>query len=170
MISSDFKIIRSLQELDFRQLMDVYEESNRLNGSMHYRRLSDSEQLIMAENDFYTFFKDSFFTDGGLCAVWIAEGRYVAALRLERYRNGLLLEGLETAPNARGRGYATALVGHVLAHLREQKYTTVYSHVMKNNWMSLAVHNANGFRIVQDYAAFVDGSVSHNSYTLCYQL
>ena len=92
--------------------------------------------------------------------------RYVSAARLEPYRDGLLLEALETAPELRGRGYAAALLRNML----ESAPGTgpVYSHVDKKNAASLAVHRACGFRRILEHAVYADGSVLASACTLCY--
>lgn len=162
------KVIRSLKELDFHQLMQVYIEGNRENGAEFYPNLPENQQLLQAEQDFYAYLRE-FFTDPcTLYAVWAPEGVYVAALRLEPYADGLLLAGLETAPQYRKSGYATALVKQTLENLSVQEKVNVYSHVSKKNAASLAVHAACGFTRVSEHAVYVDGSVSHSSCTLLY--
>ena len=163
------KIIRSMKDLDFGLLMDVYEESNRASGRKYHSHLSENQQLMQAEQDHYGFLRQ-FFRDGkSFYAVWAPGGRYKAALRIDPYRDGLLLEGLETAPAARGQGNATALVKVVLTYLEEQDCLPVYSHVHKKNMASLALHKSAGFQIIKDHAIFLDGSVSNDAYTLCYR-
>jgi len=75
-------------------------------------------------------------------------GRYVSALRLEPYRDGLLLEALETAPEQRRKGFAAALIRAVQCFLEGK--TKLYSHVDKRNLSSLKVHEKCGFRIVSE--------------------
>ncbi len=131
------------------QLMAVYRES-----------LGDDLTL---RQDFYTYLRHEFFTQpGAMLAVWKAQGIYVSALRLEPYRDGLLLTGLETHPEHRGRGYAQELLGAVLS--REGK---VYSHVDKRNLISLHVHQKAGFQIISDTAVYLDGSADSKCWTLC---
>ena len=158
------KFAKRLGELNFGALMEVYEEGNLENGALRYPNLPENEQLLRAREDFYAYLKDHFFPEpGAVCAVWEENGRYVSALRLEPYEDGLLLEALETAPGARGRGYAKQLVMAVLSTLGSQ---TVYSHVSKKNAASLAVHKACGFQRISEHAAYIDGSVSANACTL----
>ena len=99
-------------------------------------------------------------------AVWEENGQYISAVRFEPYRDGILLEALETAPEHRGKGYAAKLVCAALLQLQLQK---VYSHVSKKNTASLALHERCGFVKVLDYAAYIDGSVNRNAVTLCWQ-
>ena len=98
--------------------------------------------------------------------MWISGGRYIAALRVEPYRDGYLITGLETAPDARRKGYATKLLQGVIAHLKDEGKVPVYSHVDKGNHASMAVHKKCGFQILYDYGVYLDGSVFQTSYTL----
>lgn len=163
-------IVKKLQELNFGALMAVYLEGNQENGRYFYPSLSENEQLLRAEEGFYTYLKDGFFkTLGAEYMIWEQEGVYVAALRLEPYQDGLLLEALETAPEQRRKGYAQALIQAVQERLSERGSVRVYSHVSKRNMPSLAVHERCGFRKVLDYAVYADGSVEQNTYTLCWE-
>lgn len=160
-------IVRSLQELKFGQLMQVYEESNRENGAEFYPELPWNQQILQAEQDFYQYLRECFFgTNGAFYAVWEEKGSYVSTLRLEPYQDGLLLEALETAPAHRKRGYAAALIQAVLALPEIQK---VYAHVHKKNTASLRTHESCGFHRILEYAVYIDGSVRNHSCTLCYE-
>ena len=97
--------------------------------------------------------------------MWQESGAYVSALRLEPYKDGWLLEALETAPDHRRRGWAKALMRAVLEMLGE---TTVYSHVSRRNEASLRTHYACGFEKHLDHVVYLDGSVSGRGLTLKY--
>ena len=147
------KIATKLNQLSFSGLMEVYLEGN-LRNAGHSR----GEALLRAEQDFYDYLSQVFFrTPGAVCAIWEEKGRYAAALRLEPYRDGLLLEALETAPDLRRRGFARALVKAV-----QEKYpdTVIYSHVAKDNTPSICFHQCLGFRKIADHAVYIDGSVN----------
>ena len=134
-----------LQELNFSQLMAVYEEGNRENGELFFPDLSEGQQMIRAEQSFYEYLREGFFSvPGAVYALWVEDGNYVSALRLEPYEDGLLLEALETAPAQRRKGYAEQLMRAVQAQFPEK----IYSHVSKRNVASLAVHEKCGFRQV----------------------
>ena len=150
------RIIRSKRELNFSLLADVYAQPDRTNP----------EQYLRDEQDLYAYISSFMEERQAFCAVWELSGRYVAALRMEPYKDGLLLEGLQTIPEERGKSYATALLHGVLTHLQG---ITVYSHVDLKNQASLAVHRTCGFEKTLDYAVFIDGSVSHKAVTLCYK-
>ncbi len=147
-------IAKSLNDLDFRALMDIYEEGNAEKGD-----------ILQAEQDFYQYLRQVFFkTEGAYYCLWQVDGIFVSALRLEPFMDGLLLEALETAPGKRRMGYATALIQAVLSHTGAEK---IYAHVHKRNLPSLKTHRKCGFEIVSEVARYIDGSVNTNSYTMC---
>ena len=153
-----------LKDLDFRQLMEVYEEGNLENAEIFYSYAPRNQWLRLAEDAFYQYLRDTFFqTPEAVYAIWNEGGRYVSALRLEPYRDGLLLEALETDPRHRNEGYAAALIRAVLKELKGKR---VYSHVGKRNAASLAVHEKCGFYRISETAAYIDGSVDNKAYTL----
>lgn len=160
------KIVRSLKDLDFRLLKAVYLQSCQERGLQKYSDCPPAQQLLLAEQELYGDVKCFFEDKKAFYAVWYADEHYVSALRMEPYRDGLLLEGLETMPEERGKGYAKMLVSSVLAKLKEQESPVIYSHIDKKNTASIAVHLACGFEIIRDFAVYVDGSVSHNAYTM----
>ena len=160
-------LIHNISDLRFSELMDVYRESNVLSGSELYPNVTSEIQLLNAEMDFYHYLRSVFFLQpDSFYAIWEAGGQYRAALRLEPYTDGMLLCGLETAPEARRQGFATTLIEAVIPYLRESNIDTIYSHVSKTNIKSLAVHQKCGFQILKDHAVYSDGSVYHNSYTM----
>lgn len=161
------KIFHNLAELSFSQLMAVYNEGNRLNGSDIYPNLPEDHQLRMAESDFYNYLNAVFFRQpDSFYAVWEEAGRYVCALRLEPYKDGFLLCALETDPCCRRMGYASKLLEAVLAYIARRGSGTVYSHVSKRNQASVEVHRKMGFQVILEYAVYSDGSVLQNSFTL----
>ena len=158
-------IAQKLNELNFGQLMAVYEEGNRENGGEFWPELSQGQQLLQAEQDFYQYLRECFFqTPGALYALWVVGGKYVSALRLEPYQDGLLLAALETAPDQRKKGYAAALIQAVLEQEKDRK---IYSHVSKRNTPSLRTHERCGFHRILELAVYADGSVKTNSCTFC---
>lgn len=152
-------LAKSLQQLQFGKLMDVYTESN--------AEKAEDAGLLQAEQDFYQYLRDCFFaTPGAVYAIWQEQGAYMSALRLEPYKDGLLLAALETAPQHRRKGYACRLIRAVLTEFAGNK---IYSHVSKQNLPSLAVHEICGFKKISDSAAYIDGSVNRRAVTLCCQ-
>ena len=139
------------------------------------RNVSDLKVFTLAEvydmytleegQDFYGFLREDFFPEG-ICCVWEEKGCYMAALRLQRWQDGYLLEGLQTHRDHRGRGYAPKLVCAALEALKMEK---VYSHISRDNAPSISVHTACGFRKILDYATYLDGSVHPDSDTYLYE-
>ena len=107
-----------------------------------------------------------FPTDNAWYCIWDEKGHYVSALRLEPYRDGLLLEALETAPAERRKGYAGKLLQAVQARFAQEK---IYSHVSKRNIPSLRTHEVCGFRKIAENAVYADGSVTSRSCTFCWE-
>jgi len=162
------RVCKKLDELKFGQLMAVYEEGNRENGQELYPDLSAGEQMLRTEQDFYQYLRDDFFkAEEAAYYLWQINNSYVSALRLEKYRDGLLLEALETIPDKRGEGYASSLI-RAVQQLPELAGRKIYSHVGKWNEASLKTHKRCCFEIISDRAVYVDGSVNDRCYTLCY--
>ena len=153
-------VIRSLRELNFSQLMDVYLEGN-------LDKAEEGLSLLEAEQDFYRYLQEVFFpTPGAVYCIWSEDGCYVSALRLEPYRDGWLLEALETAPKHRRRGYGRRLLEAVT---QMPEFTRIYSHIHRNNTASLGLHEVCGFRRILDYGVYIDGSVNRHTFTYVYQ-
>lgn len=157
-------VAKSIKDLSFGKLMEVYTEGNLENGQDLWPHEPEARQIALAEQEFYQYLQQVFFrTPDARYLIWEENGRYVSALRLEPYQDGLLLEALETAPEMRKKGYAARLVRAALEHAGEG---TVYSHVGKRNVASLRTHEACGFRRLLDYAVYADGSVNDRCCTL----
>ncbi len=147
------KLIYSMGDLDVEQLLKLYEEWH----------LDERGYLDFLRNDFFRQ-KDAFF------AVWAPHGQYKAALRIEPYRDGLLVAALSTAPNERRKGYGYLLVTEALKYLSTLSYKVVYSHVDKKNFPSLELHKKCGFQLFSDSAKYIDGTVTQKSCTMFYYL
>ena len=159
-------LVTSLRQLRFGELMEVYADSNEEKAT-DWPNLPHGYALTLAEQDFRQYLDEVFFkTDGALCAVWEESGKYVSVLRLEPYRDGLLLEGLETHPEQRKKGYAGMLISAVQQHLGPVK---IYSHVSKRNLASLRTHEKCGFAKISDHAVYINGSVDYRCCTLIYE-
>ena len=159
-------LARKMRELNFGQLMAVYEEGNRENAEIFFPDLSEGQKMIQAEQSFYQYLQEGFFSvPGAVYAMWVENGVYVSALRLEPYEDGLLLEALETTPSERRKGYAEQLIRAVQKEFSQK----IYSHVGKKNLASMAVHKKCGFQQMLDYAKYIDGSVVRTAVTLRYR-
>ena len=156
------RVFKTTEQLRYGQLMEVYEQLNREKAAA-YRRKDGNAALFAAEQEMYAYLKHSFFKrPDSFLAVWEERGRYVSAVRVERYADGWLINALETACDSRRKGYAQALVTAVLDRLEGP----VYSHVDKENEASLGLHKACGFQIISDESRLLNGCVSIRHYTL----
>ncbi len=152
-----------LRDLDFGKLMEVYKESNQENAE------ELNTGILQVEQDFYQYLNEVFFAArGAFYALCEHEGAYLAALRMEPYRDGLLLEALETHPDYRKMGYAKELITAVLDLLRQEGITAVYAHVHKRNIASLRTHISCGFCRISEQAVYIDGSVNSRCCTMRY--
>ena len=159
----------SLCQIRLNELMEVYADSNREKAT-DWPNLPPLFALEVAEQDHRQYLREVFFqTPGAILAVWEENGQYVSALRLEPYKDGLLLEGLETAPLHRKMGYAGSLIHAVQENLGRQGPVKLYSHVSKRNTASFKTHEVCGFRQILDYAVYINGSVDYRSVTLLYE-
>ena len=158
-----------LDTLDFGQLMLTYEEWNKMNGASRYPECSENLQILYAEQDFYFFLKDFFKNTNAVYCVWEDCDKYTAALRLEPYLDGHLLEALETMPTERRKGHAMRLVRAVLQYLPGTGANRIYSHVAKDNAASLYLHQKCGFSVISNEAVFIDNSYHPDYYTLLYK-
>lgn len=155
------KIIRMPNQLNIDQLIQVYSESIGDRMRDLHRDYSTNERRLLAESEFNTFWKCEFFKEeGALCAVWIEEDRYISVLRLQAYADGLLLTGMETAPEYRNKGAAKNLLCSVKEYLKKSGNVNIYSHISKRNLPSIHVHYFCGFTRLREGATFLDGSVS----------
>lgn len=155
----------SIRELDFPKLMEIYIEGNLENGADRWPEEPAPRQLQLAEEAFRDYLSRDFFSvSGAVYYIWQEGGAYVSALRLEPYKDGVLLEALETRPQLRRKGYGQALVRAVL----NQVPGKIYSHVHKRNTASLGLHEKCGFLRISEQAAYIDGSVNDRCCTLRY--
>ena len=159
-------IAKKMRDLDFGQLMEIYIEGNLEKGKELAPEETEARQIALGEQEFYQYLKQVFFrTLGAVYAVWEENGKYVSALWLEPYRDGLLLEALETRPDQRQKGYAKALICGVLTRTGNTK---IYSHVDKANLASARTHESCGLRKTLNYAVCADGSVLRQLDTFCF--
>ena len=150
-------------ELSFGELMRVYEQDNLERAQQRWPDEPEFRRLALAEADAYEELLGFFEQPGAVQYVLAEAGRYRSALRLESYRDGLLLTGLATAPAEQGRGYATALLRAVL-----ERHDRVYSHIDNENLASIRVHEKCGFVRISDSAILLDGSASTRMGTYFY--
>ena len=156
-------LAHNIRELRFGELMGVYLQGNQEKAKRDHPQEPAGVGLRLAEENLYRYLQECFFRiPGAVYAVWEEGGSYVSALRAEPYRDGALINALETAPDQRGRGFAFRLLGAVLDTLDGP----VYSHVAKDNIPSLKLHQKLGFERIQENAVYLDGSVDSRACTL----
>ena len=151
------KVIRSMAELHFGNLMEIYAQSNEEHGKYWSGEQKD-RCIALAEQEFYAYLRQCFFTlPDSRYFLWEVCGKPVSAVRCESYRDGFLLTALETDPCYRGEGHATALLEAVLCYLEKKN---IYAHIHHNNTASVSVHLKCGFEKVSTGARMLDGSYS----------
>lgn len=158
-------------QLPFSALMEVYQEENLALGARRWPWESEARQLALAEEEFRDYLESIFFRqNNAMYALLMHDGRALSALRLESYRDGLLLEALSTRKDLRRQGYATALIREVTEYLRKQGPVRIYAHVAKKNFPSLRTHARCGFRKISDSSVYIDGSADSRCVTLVLEL
>ena len=154
--------------LNIRQLIQVYEESLETAGKKQYGRLPKNMQIMEAEQDFYSFIDEFLREPKSFIAVWAEGTCYCAALRMQTYKDGLLLSGLETAPAYRRNGYGMALLRETLDYLSGP--CKIYCHIRRDNTASSRLHTKCGFVKISDSAAYIDGTADHRTGTYMLQI
>lgn len=165
------KILKSVSQLNIEELLAIYQEDILENGISFFPQLSGTELIRKSEDSFVSYLREDFFSQkDSFVAVWTSDGHYKAALRIEPYNDGVLLEALSTAPSERKKGFGYLLVSAVQGYLSDLSYNVIYSHINKKNIPSLELHKKCGFQIFADFARYIDGTVTQNSCTMYYQL
>lgn len=153
-----------LSKLDFDLLSELYSDDIEDTRKRDYSRMDVYEGKLRAQQDYYQYLHDVFFKEiDGKIFVIKEEGRYICGVRLEPYKDGLLLNSLVTAADFRRKGYAAELLNHVLGCITD---TSVYAHIHCRNIASLRLHEQLGFKLLCDYARMLDDSVctDYNTY------
>ena len=170
LFSDEILRIQKMRDINFEELMRVYVEGNTENGQYFYPYESEAGQLRLAEQDFYDYLQNDFFcVNDAQYWILVDNGCYVSALRTEPFQDGYLLQALETVPSMRRRGYATRLLRYVVTEIQKMTGLPVYSHVSKRNVPSITVHERCGFMKSQEYAVYLDGTVSSTAFTFVFR-
>ena len=158
------RLVKNRSQIDMDQFCCAYEETLSQDGASPERYFSERDRL-------YWYLREVFFNDPeAFCGLWEIQGRCVSILRMERYRDGFHVSGLETSPDARGRGFAKSLIRAVIDSMMESYGSvTIYSHIKKNNFRSIQVHLSCGFIKITDSARLLDGSFSSEYCTFLYK-
>ena len=154
-------VAKNRRILSFSKLLDVYSESCENAGKRLDPDASAMQQRRYGEKDFCEYLDDVFFaTKDATYYIWAENDIYLSAARLEPYRDGWLLAGIETIPQHRGQGYAGKLMNAIIASLRLEGSYKLYSHISRRNQASIRLHRSCGFDKIYDYAKFIDGTIS----------
>lgn len=154
-------IAHSLKELSFDKLMELYKSDNLERASKEYPNLSPYRGLERIEDEFYSYLQDGFFRQrGARYFILMEEDRYISAMRIEPYLDGVLINALETALDYRRQGYGELLFRQSLSLLNNEGAGKVYSHIYRNNKASSNLHKKCGFTLAYPYARFLDGTTS----------
>lgn len=154
-------ITQKMEQIRYAELMRVYAETNREYGKQVYPKSSEAERLLFAEQDLYDYLRFVLMS-GGWFAAWKTSDGYQSALRLEPYKDGLLITALETAPEVRLMGYADALLSGIRQNFAS---SVIYAHIFNDNKISVHLHEKNGFVRIENCAEFIDGTVSYDACT-----
>ena len=93
------RVFHRFREMDFEKLMAVYQEGNLENAQAFFPNDLPEVQLNKAQDAFAEYLREDFFrVKGAFYAVWEAENRYISALRMEPFE-----DGLQTVPCAWNR-------------------------------------------------------------------
>ena len=162
------QIAEAYSELDLSAVDRIYGEFLIESARENYPDAGKDYGIALAREDFHSYLRD-FFRDGekAFYAFWVVDGVCVSALRMEGYRDGLLIEALETQPDMRCKGYASLLLRAAAAYADEKYHLPIYAHVGKKNNASLAVHRKCGFETILDHAEYIDGTVTQRAVTVC---
>lgn len=153
---------------DTAALLNIYRDSIAEKASRYTGISSGYDRLRMAEEGFLDYLNTVFFrVQSARYYVWAEDGIYTAALRVEPYKDGLLLSALETAPALRKHGYGKKLVDSLIYLLRGTESLPLYSHIRNSNTVSRHLHLICGFQKVSDYAVLLDGTVTSVYATYC---
>lgn len=147
-------------------LLNIYREGIAEKAKQYTYVSSEHDRMRMAEEDFLYYVNTVFFgVHNAWYFLWENAGTYVAALRVEPYKDGTLLSALETTPALRNRGYGKCMVNSLICHLRSIQGLPLYSHIHKRNAISEHLHQICGFEKVSDYAILLDGTITSDYMT-----
>lgn len=161
--------IHKLVNCDFAALCAVYAQSLESDRARDYPLLDAREGALLAEQAFYQYLSQVFFrTPGAVLVAFCVEKQYICALRLEPYKDGYLISGLETAQAYRRKGFGLQLVNAALAYCADRGVGKVYAHIHRKNKASEKLHLSAGFALLGDGATLLDGAYSSQYTTYCY--
>lgn len=135
-------------DININKLMDLYAESNRMNAKEFYASEDEINALKKVEDNFKLFLKEQFFKKKEASYYVIEDNNeYVCACRINKNKNGYLIEALETINSKRQKGLARRIYEKVLHSYPEG--TIFVANVLKSNIPSIKTHENIGF--VREY-------------------
>ena len=159
--------------LDREEFSAVYRGSALENCREMYPEEPDGEAaLARYEREHLAYMAGPFWEEGGVLLVLAGEdGRYRAAVKLYPWEDERCwhVEGLETRPGERRKGYGVQLLREAQRWLERTGAVTLLSDVGKGNEASLRTHAAAGFRRVREEWRELDGSVQPARCTMMYR-
>ena len=162
--------INTFEQVNGRKLMDIYRESNAENTDYFYPNVSNKDEALQkVECDYLNNIENDFLTDSkNQYMILEHDGIWVCALRLYCIDDGLyFIEGLETHPEYRRKGYGTQLLAGVIELLKRQGAYTIRDCVDKKNMASLLTHQKVGFVIYSDEGYdYLQNETDNGSYGL----
>lgn len=163
--------ISCFEDIDQRQLMDLYQEGNRENCSYFFPDEEEAAALPKVEQKFLDYLEQDFFSaPDRWYYVLEKKGVWVSALRLSHIRDDIYyIEALETHPGHRKKGYAVEFMQELIDTLKEKGPFRLCDCVSKKNEASLATHKKCGFEIVSEEGYdYLSGEVNDRCYGLQY--
>jgi GNAT superfamily N-acetyltransferase len=110
-----------------------------------------------------------FYAEGGILAILRDEEHYRSSLRMYPYRDGWLIEGFETRPDSRKKGFGRRLYKMLMERLEQDGDIVLYAYTGKKNAASIAAHQSAGFERVCEYWEEDDGTRNEKEVTLIYR-
>lgn len=156
-------IADKINKFEFSKIVDLYADDLEVSRKRKYGTMPEYEGKIFAEQDYYLYLKDVFFSEiKGRLYILEENGRYISAACIEPFKDGFLLNSLVTAKDFRKKGYAQQLLVAAFENLKD---VPLYSHVHIKNAASIHLHEKLGFDSLHQYAHMLDGSVRSDHYT-----
>ena len=156
-------VIDEIDKLDFLKICDVYKDDLERKRKIRHRLIAKSEGATLVKQEYLRYLEDVFFGQyNGKLFVYQDYDRYLSAVCIEPFKDGLLLDSLVTVPEARRRGYAKKLIDYALDYCKTRP---VYAHIHYNNKASRLLHEKIGFSLLCEYAHMLDGSIRNDHFT-----
>ena len=154
-----------------RMIKEIYIEGCIENAKEKYPESEDLTEAIKEEEAYFMTFLEKFFNkeENKYYILEVEEG-WVSALRLTKLDGFFYMESLETAPQYRGKGYATRLIREVILLLEQRGSVVIRSSVGKKNIPSRETHRKCKFEIENENAVnYLSGETNEHCYGMLYR-